>query len=75
MKKYILKACNKLLEMDSAADIKKEGLTLSDYEIAWDAAVELSKTGKTETFVTAVADFFKRNGCTVVKEQINYHIS
>ncbi len=75
MKASITNACNRLLRMETAADIKKEGLTLSDYEIAWDAAVDLSKTGKTETFVTAVADFFKRNGCTVVKEQINYHIS
>ncbi len=75
MRKYILKACNKLLDMDTAADLRKEKFTISDYETAWNTAVELSKTGKSETFNSAIASYFERNGCKVELKGVNYQIS
>lgn len=58
------KALNALLDMESAKDLKKAGLTLSDYREALRCAGE----NATATCYKAVAMWYKRQGFEVTEQ-------
>ena len=58
------KALNVLLDMESAKDLKKAGLTLSDYREALRCAGE----NATVTCYEAVAKWYKRQGFEVTEQ-------
>lgn len=66
-------------KIDTAADLKKNKLTLAEYHILTDILRELSKlNGKTAyTFSDGVANWLKKHGFTVNMDnnKINYLIS
>ena len=62
--------------IDHADDLKRYGLTVSDYYAALDIMDHLRKPGShTETIISAVADFFPGFGFTVIPKGIGYEIS
>jgi hypothetical protein len=57
-------------------DLKRYGLTLSDYYASLDIMNDLRKPGShTDTFISAVAEFFRSFGFTVIPKGIGYEIS
>ena len=74
--KAITTAYSKLLEIETANDLKREGLTLSDYRAAVDIMQQLRTPGSSaNTFIFSVAEFFKRCGYTVTAGAVNYKIT
>lgn len=66
--KAINKAYKTLVSIESAEDLKREKLTLSDYRAARDLFAELTTAGATATtFISAAADLFKRCGYIVTE--------
>ena len=73
--KAITTAYTKLKEIENAQDLKREGLTLYEYRAACDMMDELRKPGGVSfTFITSVAEFFKRCGYSVKLTNVNYKI-
>lgn len=74
-----VKAYNRYRAIESAADLRKEKLTLSDYAIVGECLRTLSeiKDKTCLTIFTSVAEWFKRNGFNVSLDsnKINYVIS
>jgi hypothetical protein len=62
--------------IENDADLRKRHLTLSDYNIVYDGNGCLAKHKPFTTFVSSVAEYFKRNGFSVNMDEngINYII-
>lgn len=62
--------------IENDADLQKRHLTLSDYNIVYDGIGCLAKYKPFTTFVSSVAEYFKRNGFSVNMDEngINYII-
>lgn len=72
----ITKAYTTLRNIENMEDLKKAKLSLSDYHAAMDIFNELSKPGSSaKTFISNVAEFYKKCGFNVVLRNINYVIS
>lgn len=72
------KAIKKYKDIDTAADLRKNGLSLCEMEILQLVLMDLTKDGKTETFNTSVAEWCRKNGLQVIDpnfENVNYTIS
>jgi len=63
------KAYDRFRNIEDMKDLKKEKLTLTEYDAVYDVLKTLSRIddSKTTTFVKAVADWFKRNGFSVIQ--------
>ena len=71
----ITTAYTRLQEIDSAADLKKNRLTLTEYDAARETFADLTTPGSaTDTFLQAVADFFRRAGFIVTETATGYRI-
>lgn len=71
------KALNVLLDMESAKDLKKAGLTLSDYREAQDCLQEYARNNGedgTATISEAVAKWYAKQGFDVQPEGIGWTI-
>lgn len=69
-----MKAYKALRAMESAADLKKAGFTLSDYYEAQDCLQEYARNNGedgTATISEAVAKWYKRQGFEVTKQDEN----
>ena len=64
----------KTIEYDD--DLRKRKLTLSDYNAIPTLIKELNEQKHAKTFISSVADYFKRNGFDVImgSDGINYKI-
>lgn len=72
----ISRAFEKLHYMQDDDELRREGLTLSDYNAALDTFGELTKPGAVAyTFIAPVAEFFRRCGYEVKPDGVNYKIS
>lgn len=72
----ISKAYTTLRNIESAADLKKERLTLAEYDAARDLFGELSTPrSSAKTFIKSVADFYSRAGFTVFEFGNHYTIT
>ena len=62
--------------IENDADLRKRHLTLTDYNIVHDGICCLAKYKPFTTFVSSVAEYFKRNGFSVNMDEdgINYVI-
>lgn len=66
-----MKAYKALRDMESAADLKKAGFTLSDYREACSCLQEYARNngeGGTATISEAVAKWYKRQGFEVIEQ-------
>ncbi len=72
-----VKAYDKYRIIEDEADLRKNGLSLSDYYIVGDCLKELSDIEDKSfvTFIESVARWFESNGFTVNKQVVNYEIS
>lgn len=69
-------AYNHLRQIESAADLKREKLTLADYHSACATFKELTTPGAAAlNFSQPVADFFARCGYSVTPAGVNFKIS
>lgn len=69
-------AYNHLRQIESAADLKRERLTLAEYHTAGALFNEVNTPGSTtETFFKAAAEFFARCGYEVKPAGVNYRIT
>ena len=72
----ITKAFTTINEIESDADLKKQNLTLSDYNAARDLFPSLSTPGTTaHTIIKNVADLYSRAGFTVFESGNHYTIT
>lgn len=71
-----MKAYKALRDMASAADLKRNKLTLTEYREACDLIQEYARNDGegTSTIMQGVADWYKRHGFTVTPEGIGYRI-
>lgn len=72
-----MKAYKALRDMESAADLKKAGFTLSDYCMAQDRLQEYARNNGengTATISEAVAKWYKKQGFDVQPEGIGWRI-
>lgn len=72
-----MKAYKALRDMESAADLKKAGFTLSDYSMAQDRLQEYARNNGengTATISKAVAKWYKKQGFDVQPEGIGWRI-
>ena len=73
--KAITTAYTRLRDIESDKDLKKECLSLADYNAAKDIFSELSTPGNAaETFIKSIADFYSRAGFIVQPHGINDRI-
>lgn len=56
-------------------DLKKRKLSLSDYRACEQVLDEIRYTGKSETFIESISDYFKKFGFEVKPRGVNYVIS
>lgn len=63
--------------IEHSNDLRKHGLSLSDYRAFPDVFQQLQNIGYAETFVKSLADFFKKNGFGVALDDdgVNYVIT
>lgn len=66
---------NKISGLETAADLKKNKLTLADLITVKLCFNDLLCSGEAETISKAAADFYRRNGFTVTKSGISYNIT
>ena len=72
----ITKAYSTLKDIETERDLQKNKLSLNDYFAARDIFSELSTPGSSaKTFITSVADFYKRSGFNVTLAGVNYIIT
>ena len=72
----ITRTYSDLIEIYDDADLKKSGLTLSDYQECKRLMPMLGKPGDVaETIYEKAADFFLKHGYNVEKEGIGFSIS
>lgn len=73
----IKKMMKKFEGIDTEKDLKKNKLSLSDYDLVFRSLSDLYYNKSTKTYIKAVADWFKRNGANVKmdEEGINYIIT
>lgn len=72
-----MKAYRALRGMESAADLKKAGFTLSDYRAAQDALQDYARNNGedgTATISEAVAKWYKKQGFNVQPDGIGWRI-
>ena len=68
------KAIEEFKSIDTAADLKKNKLTLCAYDTLGMSLGELSKTGMTETINDTVKDWFTKRGFTSKEKGIGWQI-
>lgn len=76
--KTLEKAIRKYMDIDTAADLRKNKLTLCELDILRLVLMDLRIAGKSETFNTSVAEWCRKNGLQVIDpncETVNYTIS
>lgn len=74
--KAITTAYTRLYEIDDAAALRREGLTLAEYHAAGAIFNDLNNPGSESlTLSAAVAAFFGRCGYTVTPAGVNYKIA
>lgn len=61
--------------IDDASDLKKRKLSLSDYRACEQLIDDIRYTGKAETFIESISDYFKKFGFEVKLHGVNYVIS
>lgn len=61
--------------IENDADLRKRKLSLSDYNAFPDIFKRIQAHGSTETFISSIADYFKKYGFTVTEKSVNYCIS
>lgn len=63
--------------IEHSNDLRKHGLSLSDYRAFPDVFQQLQNIGYAETFVKSIADFFKKNGfgVSMSDDGVNYVIT
>ena len=61
--------------IENDADLRKRKLSLSDYNAFPDIFKTIQSHGSTETFISSIADYFKKYGFTVTEKSVNYCIS
>ena len=74
----IMSAFNALRGIDTAEDLRKNKLTLSDYQTACAVMVDYIADGTAKTFNGSVAAWFKAHGFTVndpAGDDVNYTIA
>ena len=72
----ITKAFTTIRNIETAEDLKREKLSLADYNAARDIFGELSTPGSTaETILENVAELYKRCGFSVKPGTVNYTIT
>lgn len=69
------KIANKVDSIETAQDLKKAHLTLAEYEAVREVLSELYDNGKSDTFMSGVAEFFRKNGAKVTEKTIDYVIT
>ena len=62
-------AYDRYKNIEDMKDLKREKLTLAEYDTVYDVLKVLSRIddSKTSTYIEAVANWFKRNGFSVVQ--------
>lgn len=73
--KLAAKARNKLETIENVRDLKKNHLTLAEFDTVIEMYNELVMEGKSETFMTDVAEWFIRLGFNVTKGIVNYKVT
>lgn len=63
------------ISIETEKDLRKRKMSLSDYDAFRDCFNEIQRNGKTETFISALADYFKKFGFTVTRRTVNYCIT
>ena len=66
---------NDYMSIDDDASLKKRKLSLSDYNAFPDIFKTIQSHGSTETFISSIADYFKKYGFNVTEKSVNYCIS
>lgn len=66
---------NKISGLETAADLKKNKLTLADLITVKLCFNDLLCNGEAKTISKAAADFYRRNGFTVTESGISYTIT
>ena len=61
--------------IEKDTDLRKRKLSLSDYNAFPDIFKTIQSHGSTETFISSIADYFKKYGFTVTEKSVNYCIS
>lgn len=63
--------------IDTAAELKKRKISLSDYHAIPTIFESVQRNGTTKCFITSIAEYFRKNGFTVEIEPngVNYDIS
>lgn len=59
------KIFKKYAEIETATDLKRNKLSLNNYHTIPHLLHEIAQTGKTRTFITDIAEWFRKNGCTI----------
>lgn len=62
------------MSIDTVSDLQKRKLTMVDYRVIPEIAIQLQKTGKAETFITNVAKYFEKFNFKVTLADVNYVI-
>lgn len=67
---------NDYVSIETDRDLKKRKLTLAEYQAFPSVFNDYQKNGETRTFVTAIADYFKKYGFSVSMDEnnVNYII-
>ena len=70
-------AYDKYFKIEDEKDLAKNKLTLAEFDNVFDGLKALSKIDDSvfDTIFAGVADWFKRNGFTVVNHGVGYRIS
>lgn len=61
--------------IENDVDLKKRKLSLCDYHAFPVIFTEIQSNGSTETFISNIANYFKKYGFTVAEKSANYCIS
>ena len=66
---------NDYMSIDDDVSLRRRKLSLSDYNAFPDIFKAIQEYGSTETFVSTIAEYFKKHGFNVTEKSINYLIS
>ena len=66
---------NDYMSIDDDVSLRKRKLSLSDYNAFPDIFKAIQKYGSTETFVSSIAEYFKKHGFNVTEKSVNFLIS
>ena len=66
---------NDYMSIDDDVSLRKRKLSLSDYNAFPDIFKAIQKYGSTETFVSSIAEYFKKHWFNVTEKSVNFLIS